>query len=119
MGRPAQTPPPRVRPVAAAFGGLSFLAGDPDRPLNAGLPDDPDHEAGLYGAMPLWPFGDENSPAKANISTSAPTSRSSVPRRASVAYHFNAIRERMGPAMKNACRTAIRQGRPLDCHRVH
>ena len=51
-----QTGPNAHRPgfgrIANAFGGLSFLAGDPDRPPSTpGSPTIPDYLAGLYGAF--------------------------------------------------------------------
>src|SRR3546814_20964696 len=51
-----QTGPYRQRPgfgrIGNAFGGLSFLAGDPDRPpATPGSPTIPDYMAGIYGAL--------------------------------------------------------------------
>jgi crotonobetainyl-CoA:carnitine CoA-transferase CaiB-like acyl-CoA transferase len=66
-----QTGPYATRPgfgrIANAFGGLAFLAGDPDRPPSTpGSPTIPDYLAGIYGA-----YG-------AMMPTSGSTSRSSA-----------------------------------------
>ena len=92
--------------IANAFGGLSFLAGDPDRPPSTpGSPTIPDYLAGLYGAfgalMAIRARELINEGQFIDIGLYEPIFRflDELP----AAYHHNGfIRERMGPAMKNA-----------------
>jgi len=105
-----QTGPNAHRPgfgrIANAFGGLSFLAGDPDRPPSTpGSPTIPDYLAGLYGAFgALMAIRGRELTGEGqyiDIGLYEPIFRflDELP----AAYHFNGfIRERMGPAMKNA-----------------
>ncbi len=105
-----QTGPNAHRPgfgrIANAFGGLSFLAGDPDRPPSTpGSPTIPDYLAGLYGAfgalMAVRARERTGEGQFIDIGLYEPIFRflDELP----AAYHFNGfIRERMGPAMKNA-----------------
>lgn len=105
-----QTGPNAHRPgfgrIANAFGGLSFLAGDPDRPPSTpGSPTIPDYLAGLYGAfgalMAVRAREQTGEGQFIDIGLYEPIFRflDELP----AAYHFNGfIRERMGPAMKNA-----------------
>ena len=105
-----QTGPNAHRPgfgrIANAFGGLSFLAGDPDRPPSTpGSPTIPDYLAGLYGAfgalMAIRSREITGEGQYIDIGLYEPIFRflDELP----AAYHHNGfIRERMGPAMKNA-----------------
>ena len=105
-----QTGPNANRPgfgrIANAFGGLSFLAGDPDRPPSTpGSPTIPDYLAGLYGAfgalMAIRSREITGEGQYIDIGLYEPIFRflDELP----AAYHHNGfIRERMGPAMKNA-----------------
>ena len=105
-----QTGPNAHRPgfgrIANAFGGLAFLAGDPDRPPSTpGSPTIPDYLAGLYGAfgalMAVRARETTGEGQYIDIGLYEPIFRflDELP----AAYHFNGfIRERMGPAMKNA-----------------
>ncbi len=105
-----QTGPYKGRPgfgrIANAFGGLSFLAGDPDRPPSTpGSPTIPDYLAGLYGAygamMALRAREITGEGQMIDIGLYEPIFRflDELP----CAYHANGfVRQRMGPAMKNA-----------------
>ena len=105
-----QTGPYANRPgfgrIANAFGGLAFLAGDPDRPPSTpGSPTIPDYLAGLYGAfgalMAVRAREITGEGQFIDIGLYEPIFRflDELP----AAYHFNGfIRKRMGPAMKNA-----------------
>ena len=105
-----QTGPNANRPgfgrIANAFGGLSFLAGDPDRPPSTpGSPTIPDYLAGLYGAFgALAAIRARETPGEGqyiDIGLYEPIFRflDELPG----AYHQNGfISQRMGPAMKNA-----------------
>lgn len=105
-----QTGPYSTRPgfgrIANAFGGLSFLAGDPDRPPSTpGSPTVPDYLAGVYGAygvmMALRALDMTGEGQVIDIGLYEPIFRflDELP----AAYHRTGfIRERMGPAMKNA-----------------
>jgi crotonobetainyl-CoA:carnitine CoA-transferase CaiB-like acyl-CoA transferase len=105
-----QTGPYKGRPgfgrIANAFGGLSFLAGDPDRPPSTpGSPTIPDYLAGLYGAygamMALRARETTGEGQMIDIGLYEPIFRflDELPS----AFHANGfIRQRMGPAMKNA-----------------
>ncbi|MCG8544491.1 MAG: CoA transferase [Alphaproteobacteria bacterium] len=105
-----QTGPYKNRPgfgrIGNAFGGLSFLAGDPDRPpATPGSPTIPDYLAGLYGAygalMALRAREMTGEGQFIDIGLYEPIFRflDELP----CAYHANGfIRQRMGPAMKNA-----------------
>jgi crotonobetainyl-CoA:carnitine CoA-transferase CaiB-like acyl-CoA transferase len=105
-----QTGPYATRPgfgrIANAFGGLSFLAGDPDRPPSTpGSPTIPDYLAGIYGAygamMALRARDMTGKGQVIDIGLYEPIFRflDELPG----AYHRTGfIRQRMGPAMKNA-----------------
>ena len=105
-----QTGPYSTRPgfgrIANAFGGLSFLAGDPDRPPSTpGSPTVPDYLAGVYGAygvmMALRALDMTGEGQVIDIGLYEPIFRflDELP----AAYHRTGfIRQRMGPAMKNA-----------------
>ena len=105
-----QTGPYSTRPgfgrIANAFGGLSFLAGDPDRPPSTpGSPTIPDYLAGIYGAygamMALRARDITGKGQVIDIGLYEPIFRflDELPG----AYHRTGfIRQRMGPAMKNA-----------------
>ncbi|MEL0020157.1 MAG: CoA transferase [Rickettsiales bacterium] len=105
-----QTGPNAHRPgfgrIANAFGGLAFLAGDPDRPPSTpGSPTIPDYLAGLYGAfgalMAVRARETTGEGQFIDIGLYEPIFRflDELP----AAYHHNGfIRQRMGPAMKNA-----------------
>ena len=105
-----QTGPYKGRPgfgrIANAFGGLSFLAGDPDRPPSTpGSPTLPDYLAGVYGAfgamMALRARDMTGEGQFIDIGLYEPIFRflDELPG----AYHKTGfIRQRMGPAMKNA-----------------
>lgn len=105
-----QTGPYSTRPgfgrIANAFGGLSFLAGDPDRPpATPGSPTIPDYLAGVYGAygamMALRALDMTGKGQVIDIGLYEPIFRflDELPG----AYHRTGfIRQRMGPAMKNA-----------------
>ncbi len=105
-----QTGPYKGRPgfgrIGNAFGGLSFLAGDPDRPPSTpGSPTIPDYLAGVYGAfgamMALRAREMTGEGQFIDIGLYEPIFRflDELPG----AYHKNGfIRQRMGPAMKNA-----------------
>jgi len=105
-----QTGPYKGRPgfgrIANAFGGLSFLAGDPDRPPSTpGSPTIPDYVAGLYGAfgalMAVRAREITGEGQFLDIGLYEPIFRflDELP----AAFHANGfIRQRMGPAMKNA-----------------
>lgn len=105
-----QTGPYATRPgfgrIANAFGGLAFLAGDPDRPPSTpGSPTIPDYLAGIYGAygamMALRARDITGKGQVIDIGLYEPIFRflDELPG----AYHRTGfIRQRMGPAMKNA-----------------
>jgi crotonobetainyl-CoA:carnitine CoA-transferase CaiB-like acyl-CoA transferase len=105
-----QTGPYSSRPgfgrIANAFGGLSFLAGDPDRPPSTpGSPTIPDYLAGIYGAygalMALRALDITGKGQVIDIGLYEPIFRflDELP----AAYHRTGfVRQRMGPAMKNA-----------------
>jgi len=105
-----QSGPYRDRPgfgrIANAFGGLSFLAGDPDRPPSTpGSPTIPDYLAGLYGAfgalMAIRAREITGEGQFLDIGLYEPIFRflDELP----AAFHATGfIRQRMGPAMKNA-----------------
>ena len=105
-----QTGPYKGRPgfgrIGNAFGGLSFLAGDPDRPpATPGSPTIPDYLAGLYGAygamMALRAREMTGEGQVIDIGLYEPIFRflDELP----AAFHATGfIRQRMGPAMKNA-----------------
>jgi len=105
-----QTGPYATRPgfgrIANAFGGLAFLAGDPDRPPSTpGSPTIPDYLAGIYGAygamMALRARDLTGKGQVIDIGLYEPIFRflDELPG----AYHRTGfIRQRMGPAMKNA-----------------
>jgi len=63
--------------ITNAFGGLSFLAGDPGRPPSTpGLPTIPDYFEGLYGA--LMAVRAREKTGEGSLSTFVSTSRSTV-----------------------------------------
>ena len=66
--------------IANAFGGLSFLAGDPGRPPSTpGSPTIPDYFEGLYGAFgALMAVRAREKTGEGSLSTLVSTSRSSV-----------------------------------------
>ena len=105
-----QTGPYSTRPgfgrIANAFGGLAFLAGDPDRPPSTpGSPTIPDYLAGIYGAygalMALRALDITGKGQVIDIGLYEPIFRflDELP----AAFHRTGfVRQRMGPAMKNA-----------------
>ena len=105
-----QTGPYRQRPgfgrIGNAFGGLSFLAGDPDRPpATPGSPTIPDYMAGIYGAlgamMALRARELTGEGQYIDIGLYEPMFR--ILDELAPAYKRTGyIRQRMGPAMKNA-----------------
>ena len=105
-----QTGPYAPRPgfgrVANAFGGLSFLAGDPDRaPSTPGSPTIPDYLGGIYGAMgALMALRAREFTGEGqfiDVGLYEPVFRWLD--ELSMAYHKTGfVRQRMGPAIPNA-----------------
>jgi len=105
-----QTGPYKSRPgfgrIANAFGGLAYLAGDPDRPpVTPGSATIPDYLAGLYGAfgvmLALRAREMTGRGQFVDIALYEPVFR--ILDELAAAYHHSGfVRERMGPATVNA-----------------
>jgi crotonobetainyl-CoA:carnitine CoA-transferase CaiB-like acyl-CoA transferase len=105
-----QTGPYRDRPgfgrIANAFGGLSFLAGYPDRPpVTPGSATIPDYLAGLYGALgAMYALRARDLTGEGqivDIGLYEPVFRI-LDELAAVYHQSGAIRQRMGPGTVNA-----------------
>ena len=124
-----QTGPYSPRPgfgrIGNAFGGLSYLAGFPDRPpTTPGSATIPDYIAGLYGALGvMFALRARDMTGRGqyiDIGLYEPIFR--ILDELAASYHYKGyLRERMGPGTVNVCpaQPLPDQGRQVDRDRLH
>ena len=124
-----QTGPYSPRPgfgrIGNAFGGLSYLAGFPDRPpMTPGSATIPDYLAGLYGALGvMFALRARDMTGRGqfiDIGLYEPMFR--ILDELAAAYDHNGyVRERMGPGTVNVCpaQPLPHEGRQVDRDRLH